>query len=158
VLEVVDEAVAVWGKGRVGVRLSPYGTFNSMKDSNPKALFSFVLSELSRRQIAYAHLVEPRSSEAGSRDENLEGTVDAAALFRGSFEGCIISAGGYDSERARNAVEGGHVDAVAFGRHFIANPDLPERIRKNLAFNRYDRSSFYGGTEKGYTDYPFLQK
>ncbi|MCO6431586.1 MAG: alkene reductase [Deltaproteobacteria bacterium] len=154
-LEATDAAIEVWGKGRVGVRLSPYGTFNDMSDSDPVALFSYVIKELSSRGIAYVHLIEPRATKAGELDENID-APDAAEIFRSAFKGVIISAGGYTPETAKEAVAAGKVDAVAFGRHFIANPDLPERIRRGAELNHYDRSTFYGGAEKGYTDYSYL--
>ena len=155
-LQVIDEAIAIWGNGRVGVRLSPYGTFNDMKDTDPVALFTYVLEQLSARQIAYVHLIEPRSSSAGSQDGNISDAPHAAKIFRKAFKGTLISAGGYVRNEAVTAIESGEVDAVAFGRFFISNPDLPTRLEKDTELNAYDRSSFYGGGEKGYTDYPSL--
>ncbi|MDX1975224.1 MAG: alkene reductase [Rickettsiales bacterium] len=155
-LEVVDAVVAVWGKGRVGVRLSPYGTFNDMDDSDPIALFNYVLDQLSKRGIAYVHMIEPRATSAGGSDAVAQSAPSTSQIFRKSFKGAFISAGGYDAENAKQAVESGEVDAVAFGRHFIANPDLPERIKTLATLNKYNRATFYGGAEKGYTDYPFL--
>ena len=93
-LEVVDEAIGVWGAGRVGVRLSPYGTFNDMRDSDPVALFTYVLEQLNARKIAYVHLIEPRSSSAGSQDGNIADAPHTAEIFRKSFTGVLISAGG----------------------------------------------------------------
>jgi len=155
-LEVVDAAVGVWGKGRVGVRLSPYGTFNDMSDSDPAALFSYVLEQLNQRQIAYVHMIEPRATGAGGSDAVVGDAPSTSALFRQAFDGVFISAGGYTPESAKQTVEAGLADAVAFGRLYIANPDLPERIKAGAALNPYHRATFYGGAEKGYTDYPFL--
>ena len=155
-LEVIDEAINVWGASRVGVRLSPYGTFNDMSDSNPVGLFTYVLEQLSKRRIAYVHLIEPRSSSAGSQDGNIAGAPETAKIFRKAFQGVLISAGGYNRTEALKAVESGAVDGVAFGRLFISNPDLPARLQKDADLNAYDRSTFYGGGEKGYTDYPSL--
>jgi len=155
-LEVVDAAVEVWGKGRVGVRLSPYGTFNDMNDTDPVGLFTYVLRQLSNRGIAFVDLIEPRSSSAGMQDENLVGRPDAAQLFREAFQGVLFSSGGYSPTLASEAVSAGKVDATVFGRLFIANPDLPDRIAKGAALNPYDRKTFYGGGETGYTDYPVL--
>jgi N-ethylmaleimide reductase len=152
-LQVVDAVVSVWGKDRVGVRLSPYGSFNDMKDSDPIALFSYVLSELSKRSIAYVHLIEPRATSAGGNDSVDQNAPSTSDLFRDKFSGVFISAGGYTPELAKIAVESGQVDAVAFGRWYISNPDLPNKIKNNLALTRYDRATFYGGGEKGYTDY-----
>ena len=155
-LEVVDQAIAVWGAGRVGVRLSPYGTFNDMSDSDPVKLFTYVLEQLSSRGIAYAHLVEPRSSLAGGQDSVVTEAPETRTIFRKSFRGTLISAGGYVRDEALKAVESGTVDAVAFGRLFISNPDLPKRLELGSELNSYDRQTFYGGGEKGYTDYPAL--
>lgn len=153
-LEVVDVAVSVWGKGRVGVRLSPYGTFNDMRDSDPIALFRFVLEKLSERDIAYAHIIEPRASMAGGQEGSNAQAPHTAQIFRTAFSGSLISAGGYDGAEAMKVVESGIADAIAFGRLFIANPDLPERLKRGLDLNQYNRATFYGGGEKGYTDYP----
>jgi N-ethylmaleimide reductase len=155
-LEVVDSVVGVWGRQRVGVRLSPYGTFNDMYDSDPVALFTHVLGWLSDRHIAYAHVIEPRASTAGAGDAVDQGAPCTSAIFRRAFDGVFVSAGGYDRERAMEAVASGHADAVAFGRLFIANPDLPERLRRNAPLNPCDRGTLYGGDQKGYTDYPSL--
>ena len=155
-LEVVDIACTVWGKGRVGVRLSPYGTFNDMSDSNPEALFGYVLEQLNARAIAYVHMIEPRATGAGGSDAVASDAPSTSELFRKKFSGVFISAGGYAPETAKHAVENGSVDAVAFGRLYIANPDLPERIKAGRELNKYNRATFYGGTEKGYTDYPFF--
>ncbi len=155
-LEVVDATISVWGAGRVGVRLSPYGTFNDMKDSNPVALFTHVLQEIEQRKIAYVHLIEPRATSAGGDDKIDVEAVETAKLFRKSFSGVLISAGGYQPETAKQAVESGLVDAVAFGRLYISNPDLVRRVKEGKNLNKYDRATFYGGGEKGYTDYEFL--
>lgn len=155
-LEVIDAAIEVFGAGRVGVRLSPYGTFNDMSDSDPITLFSYVLRQLSARKIAYVHLIEPRSSNAGSQDGNIPNAPDTAVIFRQAFQGVLISAGGYSGPEALKAIEHGKADAIAFGRLFISNPDLPDRIKQNAPLNKYERSTFYGGAEKGYTDYPPL--
>lgn len=155
-LEVVDVAIEIWGKGRVGVRLSPYGTFNDMEDSNPIALFSYVLKELNSRGIAYVHMIEPRATSAGGSDAVAEDAPSTSRLFKKLFDGAFISAGGYTPETAKQSVEASEVDAVAFGRHYIANPDLPERILAGKTLNPYQRATFYGGAEKGYTDYAFM--
>jgi N-ethylmaleimide reductase len=155
-LEVIDAAVAVWGPQRVGVRLSPYGTFNDMHDSDPVTLFTHVLGQLAARGVAYVHLIEPRATSAGGSDEVNADAPLTTALFRKTFTGVLIGAGGYTFDSARAAVEGGTVDAVAFGRLFIANPDLPRRFETGAPLNRYERKTFYGGGAKGYTDYPAL--
>ena len=153
-LEVVDAVSSVWGIDKIGVRLSPYGTFNDMKDSDPVALFTYVLAQLSQRSIAYVHLIEPRSSGAGGGDGVVENVPDTAVLFRKAFKGMLLSAGGYNPDNAKEVVEAGLADAVAFGRFYISNPDLPRKIKEGIPLTKYDRSTFYGGGEKGYTDYP----
>jgi N-ethylmaleimide reductase len=157
-LEVVDAIVEVWGKARVGVRLSPFGTFLDMADSDPVALFTYVLHQLSNRGIAYVHLVEPRVGNAGA-DAPINGNAPRTSeTFRKAFNGILISAGGYSAETAEQAIAKHLADAIAFGRLFIANPDLPKRLELKSPLNAYDRSTFYGGTEKGYTDYPTLDE
>ena len=157
-LEVVDAVTQVWNKHRVGVRLSPYGTFNDMSDSDPVALFTYVLKQLSARSIAYVHMIEPRATGAGGSDAVAHDAPSTSQLFRKAFSGVFISAGGYQPESAQQAVQSGDVDAVAFGRYFISNPDLPERIQSGAALTKYNRATFYGGAEKGYTDYPYLHQ
>ncbi len=155
-LEVMDAAISVWGASKVGVRLSPYGTFNDVSDSDPEKLFSYVLEKLDERKIAFLDLIEPRSSGAGGGDSEVENAPNTANIFREKFKGVLISAGGYNPELAKEAVESGKTDAVAFGRYFISNPDLPRRIKEGKELNKYNRATFYGGAEAGYTDYPVL--
>lgn len=157
-LEVVESVTNIWGKGRVGVRLSPYGTFNDMSDSDPLALFTYVIKQLSDYSIAYIHMIEPRATSAGGSDAVAQDTPCTSELFKSLFNGAFISAGGYTSKTAKEVVENGNADAVAFGRLYIANPDLPERIKVGANLNPYNRSTFYGGSEKGYTDYPFMNQ
>jgi len=149
--EVADAVVSVWGGDRVGVRLSPYGKFLDMGDSNPVALFNYVLQQLSKMGVAYAHVIETRSGEKATGEE-----PRTSELFRKMFTGAFISAGGYDGESADKTVAEGFADAIAFGRWFISNPDLPKRLELGGELNQYDRSTFYGGAEKGYTDYPAI--
>ncbi len=156
-LEVTDRLVSRLGASRVGVRLSPFSTVNDISDSDPSALFRHAIGALSCRRIAYLHLIEPRVN-AGLREEpNLNVPSSVAAMFRESFEGPLIASGGFTKASADAAIKAGIVDAIAFGRAFIANPDLPHRLATGAPLNAYDRPTFYGGAEKGYTDYPFLQ-
>ncbi|WBO21787.1 alkene reductase [Sphingomonas abietis] len=153
-LEVVDAAVDAWAPGNVGVRLSPWGNFNGMADSDPGSLYAHVGTELGKRGLAYIHVVEPRADQNSDVNAIDADAPDAGLLLKRAFGGTIISAGGYVGETARAALRDGHADAIAFGRLFIANPDLPRRLAEDLPLNRYDRSSFYGGNERGYIDYP----
>ena len=156
-LEVADAAIDVWGKGRVGVRLSPFGSFGDMSDSDPEIHFSYVLQQLSLRGVAYAHLVEPRVGAAGAGAPIDDSKPRTSHIFRKAFQGVLISAGGYTSSTAEETIADGYADAIAFGRLFIANPDLPARFRTGSPLNTADRSTFYGGTERGYIDYPSLE-
>jgi N-ethylmaleimide reductase len=156
-LEIVDSIIDVVGADHLGVRLSPYGRYGGIADSDPVALFSHVAGELSRRRIAYLHLIEASASEIGITDELHANAPNNAALFRHAFVGPLISAGAYTPESGENAVENGRADAITFGRLFIANPDLVARVRQGAALNAPDRSTFYGGAARGYTDYPVLQ-
>lgn len=156
-LEIVNAVISVWGSNRVAVRLGPSGRFGDMGDSNPEALFTHVARELDKLKIAYLHLIEPRILGV-IEDEKWSQTPIAARTLRKHFTGTIIVAGGFDGKSANDILEAGDADLVAFGRHFIANPDLPERLRNGWPLNPYDRESFFGGTEVGYTDYPFYEK
>ena len=152
-LEIVAEVSAAIGADQLGVRLSPFGQYGGIHDSAPRDLFSFVIKELSERHLAYLHLIEARGSEIGLTDELHENAVNNAVLFRSAFNGSLLSAAAYTPESAALAIEQKHADAIVFGRLFIANPDLVERIKGDLPLNASDRSTFYGGGEHGYTDY-----
>jgi N-ethylmaleimide reductase len=152
-LEIVDQVTAAIGANRLGVRLSPFGQYGGIYDSHPLELFSFVIRELSKRRIAYLHLIEARGSEIGLTDELHENAQSNAALFRSFFDGPMLSAAAYTPESAAETIDRKHADAIVFGRLFIANPDLVERIKDNQPLNPPDRSTFYGGGAHGYTDY-----
>ncbi|QZZ22035.1 alkene reductase [Leptothermofonsia sichuanensis E412] len=152
-MQVTAAVTSVWGGDRVGIRLSPSGVFNSMSDSNPKALFTYVVNELNRFNLAYLHLVEPRTNETASPEQQ----ELTCGYFRSVYRGTLISAGGHDRESGNQAIASGDADLIAFGRLYISNPDLVERFAQNAPLNPYDRSTFYGGDEKGYIDYPFLK-
>lgn len=154
--EVIDITATVFPSNRIGVRLSPYGTFNSIGDSRPIELFKFVIGQLSRRNLAYLHLIEPRATGAGGGAPNDPTAPCTSDLFRSAFAGALISAGGYGREDGNAAIESGRADGIAYGRLFIANPDLPTRFARNTQLNAYDRSTFYGGDARGYVDYPAL--
>ena len=156
-LEVTTALISVWGSERVAVRVGPSGTWGDMGDSDPEALFIYVAQKLGSLNLAYLHLIEPRVF-GNVDDENADPSPIAAQLIRKHYKGLIIAAGGFTGESAEAIVEAGSADLVAFGRHFIANPDLPERLRKRLPLNPYDRATFFGGTEIGYTDYTFYEE
>jgi N-ethylmaleimide reductase len=151
--ETVDALVDVWGADRVAVRLSPYGVANESGDDDPASLYRHVLRELNQLRLAYMHFIEPRSSGAGRADVNHQNVPSALELFRGDWSGVLIGAGGFNGASAETAISSGKADAIAFGRPFIANPDLPTRLRLNLPLTPYNRTTFYGGDAAGYTDY-----
>jgi N-ethylmaleimide reductase len=154
--EVVEGMLSVWGPDRVGVRLGPSGTFNSMSDSDPIALFGYAADRLNQFGIAYLHLIEPRIK--GSYEE-VDGMEPVASMhLRKIFKGLIIAAGGFDFDKGNDILDKGYADLVAFGRYFIANPDLPYRFKNGLPLNPYNRDTFYGGNAKGYIDYSFYSE
>lgn len=154
-LEITEAVSEVWGSQRVGVRLSPSGTFNDMWDSDPVATFSWVMERLNDYSLAYVHLVEPRVDGFSQTDPEQDLSTH---YFRGLYTGVLIGAGGYTRETGNRVIAAGDADLVAYGRLFIANPDLPKRFQLEAPLNTPDRSTFYGGTEKGYLDYPTLEQ
>jgi N-ethylmaleimide reductase len=151
-LEVTQAAISVWGADRVGVRIAPSGTYGSMSDSSPSATFGYVTRQLDRLGIAYLHVIEPRIKGI---EEIVNGQAPIAAQhLRRKFSRTLIAAGGFRADTAAAIIAAGDADLVAFGRYFISNPDLPERLRRGLPLSAYDRSTFYGGNARGYTDYP----
>ena len=149
-LEVTKAVVTVAGADKVGIRISPVNPFNDMKDSNPQALFNYVVDVLNQFNLAYLHVVEGGIHGGGIADP-----FDFSAL-RKHCQSPYIANLAYDKARGNAAIATGHADAVAYGVPFIANPDLVKRFSTNAALNEADSSTFYGGTEQGYTDYPFL--
>ena len=149
-LEVTEAVAEVWGGDKVGVRLSPINSFNSISDSNPNTTFPYVSWRMNRFGLAYLHVVE--RDVTGLPGENGYGK----RKLRAAFHGLYIANGGYDHLRGDWAVGSKAVDLVAFGKLFISNPDLPERLRRAAPLNEADQATFYGGDEHGYTDYPFL--
>ncbi|RDK07650.1 hypothetical protein DN412_24740 [Cupriavidus lacunae] len=156
-LEATRAVISVWGSDKVAVRLGPSGSFGDMADSNPEGLFTYVATELGKLDLAYLHLIEPRvrgNVEDDTRDPN----PVAAKLIRSIYPGTIIAAGGFKADTAEAIIAAGDANLVAFGRDFISNPDLPERLRRKAPLNPYDRETFFGGTDIGYVDYPFYDQ
>lgn len=154
--EVIEAVTTVFPADRVGVRLSPYGTFNNIGDSDPVALFTAAIQKLNGYKLAYIHMIEPRATSAGGGDQVNEEAPITSEIFRAAYQGKFITAGGYDQAMGEKVLEEGLADAVAYGRLYIANPDLAERFKQGAPLNPYNRSTFYGGNEVGYTDYPTL--
>lgn len=147
--EILDAVCEIWPGRRVGVRLTPENSFNSMTDSDPQAHFGYFVEQLGTRGLAYVHVLE---GDMMTKRVSL----DYRAL-RAKFAGTYIANNGYDLARATEAVRSGAADLVAFGIPFLANPDLVRRYREGLPLNAADPSTFYGGDETGYTDYPFYR-
>ena len=150
-LEVVDAVIAEIGAGRVGIRLSPVTPANDLSDTSPQAVFGHLVEELDRRGIAFIHFVE--GATGGPRD--VPGFDFAWA--RKAFHGTYIANNGYDGKMAIEAVESGRADAVAFGRLFIANPDLVQRLKLDAPLNTPNPKTFYTPGAAGYIDYPALE-
>jgi N-ethylmaleimide reductase len=146
--EVVCAVTPVWGSRRVGVRLSPENSFNDIRDSQPQQTFNAVADLLRDHDLCYLHVVEG-DLMSSTRD------VDYAELKR-RFGGIYVANAGYDLPRANQAIRAGTADLVSFGRLFLANPDLPARFAQGAPLNEPDPATFYGGDERGYTDYPSL--
>ncbi|MEM1345548.1 MAG: alkene reductase [Pseudomonadota bacterium] len=152
-LEVIQAVTRVWGTGRVGVRLSPFGTFNGIEESDREGTFSAVYRALDKLGLAYLHVMEKFPGiEVSDAD------TEALERLRGLWSGVYIANGDFDAATAAAWIARDRATAVTFGRPFIANPDLPERYRLGAALNEADGNTFYGGDTRGYTDYPFLER
>jgi N-ethylmaleimide reductase len=151
--EVLDAVKEVWPENRISVRLSPSGIFNTMGDSNPKALYSHVIERLNHYQLAFLHLMRPMVPIDGF--PHLE--KDPVATFGPLYQGTLMANAGYTRDEANEAIASGKVHLVSFGQAFLANPDLPQRFELGAPLNAADPSTFYGGDAKGYTDYATLE-
>jgi N-ethylmaleimide reductase len=150
-LEVTDAVSRVCGAERVGVRISPFGTFNDMSDEDPEALFEAIADALSSRGLGYLHIVDPTfDGEASIRSRGQQ----LMTSLRYRFAGTLILCGGYDRSRADTALKEGRADLIGFGRPFISNPDLPMRLETGAPLTAPDPTLFYGGGIQGYVDYP----
>src|SRR5271165_1271701 len=150
--ETVECVLEVWDSRHVGVRISPTSGFNDMTDDNPLETFSVTVDRLNDYGLGYLHIVETAQNSKGSSEEDLALSAHLRTLWKGLY----VVNGGYDGLRGEEAVRIGHADAVAYGRAFLANPDLPRRLQLGSPLNEPDQQTFYGGDAKGYTDYPRL--
>ena len=148
--EVLDAVIHAWDASHVGVRLSPENIFNDIHDSNPQETFNYVTEQLGKLGLAYCHVIE--GDMLGSDKK-----VDYQQL-KNNFGGHYMANFAFTYETAQQAIQEGKADSIAFGSLFIANPDLVERFRLGAELNVPNPDTFYGGTEEGYTDYPYLQK
>ena len=150
-LEVSKAVAAEAGADRTGIRISPVTPANDISDSNPQPLFDYIVDGLEALKLTYIHVIE--GATGGPRDI---APFDYASL-RKRFKRAYIANNGYDFELATRQLEAGAADLIAFGKPFISNPDLVERLKKGAPLNEWDKATFYGGGAKGYTDYPTLQ-
>lgn len=150
--EAVEQVLEVWDCGQVGVRISPTVDFNDMTDDNPLETFSVTVERLNGYKLGYLHVVQRAQDSKGSSAEDLA----LSAHLRTLWNGLYIVNGGYDGLTGQEAIGTGHADAVAYGRTFLANPDLPRRLQLGAALNEPDPTTFYGGSAIGYTSYPAL--
>lgn len=151
-LKVLDTVIDVWGHDRVGVRISPLNSFNSMHDSDPEALFSYATKQLNPLKLAYLHVVEGSILTPVNDD-----TAFDLKILSKLYDSVYMANSGYTKQTANDAIASGHATVVSFGSLYLANPDLVERFKHDTELNIPDQSTFYGGDEKGYTDYPFLE-
>nr|WP_236656995.1 alkene reductase [Acidisarcina polymorpha] len=152
-LEVVEAVTRVWGANRVGVRLSPLGTFNDICDQDPEKTFGCVAKKLNEYGLAYLHLVNPAIAELEKGIEPDPRAIRMLDLMRKKFRGTLIITGGFDQGTAENWLKQGRADLIGFGRKFLANPDLPNRFRQHAHLNADDPATYYGGGAIGYIDY-----
>jgi N-ethylmaleimide reductase len=150
--ETVERVVEVWNSGQVGVRISPTGGFNDMSEDNPLETFSVTVEGLNGYGLGYLHIVETAQNSKGSSEADLAMSAHLRTLWRGLY----VVNGGYDGPKGEQALRTGHADAVAYGRAFLANPDLPRRLQLGAVLNEPDPTTFYGGGAAGYTSYPAL--
>ena len=150
--EAVETVLEVWDIRQVGVRISPTIDFNDMADANPLETFSVAVEKLNSYGLGYLHVVEQAQDSKGSAED----AVALSAHLRTLWNGVYVVNGGYDGPRGEEAIRTGHADAVAYGRAFLANPDLPRRLHLRAPLNELDPTTIYGGGAAGYTSYPTL--
>jgi N-ethylmaleimide reductase len=154
--QVVEALTGIWGPDRMGVRLSPMGTFNDIEDRDPERTFDLVASALNEYALAYLHLVNPDVPALEAGREPHPRALRMLDTIRKQFRGPLMIAGGFDRETAESWLQQGRADLIAFGRKFLANPDLPERLCQHARLNADDPATYYGGGAVGYIDYPTL--
>lgn len=147
-LEVIEAVIGVWGADRVGLRISPLNSYNSMIDSDPVGLTAWLAARLNDFGLAYLHLMR------GDFFQQQSGDLMTPA--RRGFKGALIGNMGFDAAEADAAIRDGKLDAVAFGSAFLANPDLPARIKADAPLNAPNPATFYSPGPEGYTDYPAM--
>jgi N-ethylmaleimide reductase len=151
-MEIVESVTEIWGSDRVGIRLSPLGSFNDIGDDNPEETFGTIAERLNAYNLAYLHVINPNAN-AAEPDPRGIAMLD---IMRQKYRGTLLLAGGFDRDMAEAWLAAGKADLIVFGRKFLANPDLPTRLRQRAPLNADDPTTYYGGGAKGYTDYSSL--
>lgn len=146
--EVLDAVIDVWGAGRVGVRISPLVPFNDASDSNPAAMLAYVLAQAEMRKLGHFELRHDHWDRPAE--------IELQKQARKAFSGALLLNGGFDGESGEAAVAEGRADAIVYGKHFLANPDLVERFARKAELNGFNPKTFYSPGPEGYTDYPTL--
>jgi N-ethylmaleimide reductase len=155
-LETTEALIPILGADRIGVRLSPLGKLNDIHDDNPESTFGYLADRLGDYGLAYLHIVNPALEQMQNGNEPDPQALKMVRVIRKKYQGTLIIAGGFEADSAARWLREGLADLIAFGRKFLANPDLPERLRIGAPLNKDDPTTYYGGGEKGYTDYPSL--
>jgi len=148
--EVLHAAIEIWGAKKVGLRLSPYSSFNGMSDSDPIKTFTYIANKLNDLPLSYLHLLEPVTNQNAQQDPK---HPRMTPMLHKAYLGTLIANGGLTKDTATALIENCEADLIAFGNRFIANPDLVERLKNNFPLAEADTTTFYGGNEHGYTDY-----
>jgi N-ethylmaleimide reductase len=147
-LEIIDAVIPIWGSEHISVRISPQNPFNGMSDSDPESTYTHLVQQLEQRNIGMLHMVDTANLNKGINS--------LAPIMRQLFSGILLLNAGYDKQSAEDAIKSGIADAISFGKLFISNPDLPERFAHDASLTVADTNYFYGGNEKGYSDYSTL--
>ncbi len=154
VLEIMQVLITVWGPGKAGIKLSPSIPFNGMIDSDPKALFTYLIKELNKMPLAYLHLMGPLFPLT----EFPDWPSDVIGTYGSLFDKTVIANGGYTRDTAEKLIENGKAQLVSFASLALANPDLVKRFELHASLNKPDRNTYYSGGDKGYIDYPTLNQ
>ena len=156
--QAVDALLDVLPADRIGVRLTPIGGVGGSYDDQPEKTYPAAAAKIAGKGLAYLHVVRPNSHDGGSTAKQREQANAILDAMRQAFDGPFIPNGAFEPEEAAQWIKDGRADAIAFGRKFIANPDLPARIAQDGPYNDADGSTFYGGAAEGYVSYPTLER
>jgi N-ethylmaleimide reductase len=157
-MEIIAAVTEIWSPDKVGVRLSPLGAFNDMHDDDPESTFGYIVNKLNDYGLAYLHVINPAAAAIENKVAPDPAALRMLDMIRKTYRGTLVLTGGFKRNTAETWLQEGKADLIGFGRQFLANPDLPARFRLNAPLNADDPKTYYGGGEKGYTDYPTLEQ